>query len=94
MVIGERNQRLDRPRLTRCLHRMVWKRTFNKVKPKYRISKKPDYYEKKAERLQYVAPPVIATPDPPRPAPKTKEFPARLKIVALHRECDVIVSFN
>jgi hypothetical protein len=73
---------------------MVWKRTFGKTKPQYRISRKPDYYEKKAERLRIMAQPVIAKPDPPQPAPKPQEFPARLKIVALHRECDVIVSFN
>ena len=93
-LIGEKNQRLDQPRTTRCLHRMVWKRTFGKPKPKYRISRKPDYYEKKAERQRYLVAEIVATPDPPQPAPKPKEFPARLKVVALHRECDVIVSFN
>jgi hypothetical protein len=73
---------------------MVWKRTFNKPKPKYRISRKPDYYEKKAERQRTYEPPKSTIPVQPPTIPATPKAPIKLKIIALHREQDVIVSFN
>lgn len=88
---------------------MVWKRTFNKAKPKYRTSRDPEYYHRKLERLRMNAPPpspappllVLPVPVPaPKPLATEKKKPGRKKKVTAPRapitreEKEIIVYFQ
>lgn len=84
---------------------MVWKRTFNKAKPKYRTSRDPEYYHRKLERLRMNAPPPSPAPVPvsvpaPKPLATEKKKPGRKKKVTAPRapitreEKEIIVYFQ